>query len=197
MKIVEDINSLRVISEPVASVEEATELINLLKKETAKIPHCVGLAAVQLGIPKRVSVIQKSSAYSNKKFEDDEFVVLINPTIVSTEEEFVFGNEGCMSFPGQHTNTKRFRHTIIDTDVIDGDTFRSERHYYYYEPDDLNSNELEAIAIQHEIDHMNGLVIWDKESKSQPIVTSEKIGRNDKCPCGSGKKYKKCCIDKD
>src|SRR5690606_32316351 len=24
-----------------------------------------------------------------------------------------------------------------------------------------------------------------------------KIGRNDKCHCGSGKKYKKCCLDKD
>lgn len=28
--------------------------------------------------------------------------------------------------------------------------------------------------------------------KSQPIKHEEKIGRNDPCPCGSGKKYKKC-----
>lgn len=25
-------------------------------------------------------------------------------------------------------------------------------------------------------------------------ATSDKIGRNDPCPCGSGKKYKKCCL---
>lgn len=30
----------------------------------------------------------------------------------------------------------------------------------------------------------------------EPLVRSEKIGRNDPCPCGSGKKFKKCCIKK-
>lgn len=34
-------------------------------------------------------------------------------------------------------------------------------------------------------------------SPQQPIVKENKTGRNDPCPCGSGKKYKKCCLDKD
>jgi len=29
--------------------------------------------------------------------------------------------------------------------------------------------------------------------EKKPVVKGEKIGRNDPCPCGSGKKYKKCC----
>lgn len=33
-------------------------------------------------------------------------------------------------------------------------------------------------------------------NKSQIVVRDEKIGRNDPCPCGSGKKYKKCCLNK-
>ncbi len=33
----------------------------------------------------------------------------------------------------------------------------------------------------------------DEENKNRPIVKGKKIGRNDPCPCGSGKKYKKCC----
>ena len=33
----------------------------------------------------------------------------------------------------------------------------------------------------------------DVESKQQTVVKGEKVGRNDPCPCGSGKKYKKCC----
>ena len=33
-------------------------------------------------------------------------------------------------------------------------------------------------------------------SKKLRKETKKKIGRNDPCPCGSGKKYKKCCIDK-
>ena len=37
----------------------------------------------------------------------------------------------------------------------------------------------------------------DKTVKRQPIVKKIKVGPNDPCPCGSGKKYKKCCRDKD
>jgi tetratricopeptide (TPR) repeat protein len=32
---------------------------------------------------------------------------------------------------------------------------------------------------------------------SQGIIKQEKIGRNAPCPCGSGKKYKKCCLSKE
>ena len=32
-----------------------------------------------------------------------------------------------------------------------------------------------------------------EEKKSSPIINKDKVGRNDPCPCGSGKKYKKCC----
>lgn len=39
------------------------------------------------------------------------------------------------------------------------------------------------------------LYVDGKQVKGEP-VTSEKIGRNDPCPCGSGKKYKKCCANK-
>ncbi len=37
----------------------------------------------------------------------------------------------------------------------------------------------------------------DKSVKREPVVKKDKVGPNDPCPCGSGKKYKKCCRDKD
>jgi len=37
----------------------------------------------------------------------------------------------------------------------------------------------------------------DKTVKKQPVRVSQKVGPNDPCPCGSGKKYKKCCRDKE
>ena len=37
----------------------------------------------------------------------------------------------------------------------------------------------------------------DKQVRRQPSVKKAKVGRNDPCPCGSGKKYKNCCLDKD
>ena len=36
----------------------------------------------------------------------------------------------------------------------------------------------------------------DEEVEVKPIVKGDKIGRNDPCPCGSGKKYKNCCMNK-
>ena len=33
---------------------------------------------------------------------------------------------------------------------------------------------------------------WQRKAKKQPIVKGDKVGRNDPCPCGSGKKYKNC-----
>ena len=35
------------------------------------------------------------------------------------------------------------------------------------------------------------------EVKRQPVRKEKKVGPNDPCPCGSGKKYKKCCMQKD
>jgi preprotein translocase subunit SecA len=37
----------------------------------------------------------------------------------------------------------------------------------------------------------------DKSVRKEPLKKKVKVGRNDPCPCGSGKKYKNCCLDKD
>jgi len=187
MSIVKDIKALRVKSTDVASVEEAASIIKQLEKELKKVgSKGVGLAGIQIGIPKRVGVIN----YKGKT------VHLINPQVVSKEGEFVFGQEGCLSFPRQYINTKRYTDVVIDNNVIDGDKFRKERFSVYYSPEkDQWSDDLLAIAVQHELDHFDGKVFMDIEAeKALPIKRAEKVGRNDSCPCGSGKKYKKCCL---
>ena len=55
-------------------------------------------------------------------------------------------------------------------------------------------NMFEKAIAQHEIDHMNGIMICDNEIKSNEAHSAKISGRNDPCPCGSGKKFKKCCI---
>ena len=37
------------------------------------------------------------------------------------------------------------------------------------------------------------ILLTDGSDKKRPVKKGEKVGRNDPCPCGSGKKYKKCC----
>lgn len=187
MGIVKDIKALRTKSTDVASVEEATSIIKQLELEFLKVKKFgVGLAAIQIGIPKRVGVIH----YKN------ETVYLINPEFVSKDGEFVFGQEGCLSFPNRYVNTKRYTDFVIDNYVIDNDRLIKQRQAYYF-GDDQWSNGLITIAVQHELDHFDGKVFMDVEAELEklPAIKAEvKVGRNDPCPCGSGKKFKKCCL---
>ena len=59
---------------------------------------------------------------------------------------------------------------------------------------DQENRLLESVCVQHEIDHLMGKTIHNREVKLEPTKVEKKVGRNDPCPCGSGKKHKKCCL---
>ena len=178
--IVTNIKELKKQSSPVESVEEAREIISKLEEEMKKHNTAVGLSAIQIGIPKRISIINTKAG----KF------TLINPVTAELIDKFIFLGEGCLSFPEQYCDTDRYFSVIIDNQVIDGNSFRTERQYYHTEDP---QKDVTTIAVQHEIDHHDGLVFYDRKAIRVPITSSNKTGRNDPCPCGSGKKYKKCC----
>ena len=157
------------------SVEEgykvATELFEILNKRKDGI----GLAANQVGIDANVAVL-------NVK----EPIVLINPEIVRKEEETRY-YEGCLSFPKKGCHTKRYKIVEVKTDNNEGTmTFGAG---------DTETDLLESVCVQHEIDHLNGMRILDRAQQLTIRREEPKIGRNEPCHCGSGKKYKKCCIN--
>jgi len=127
-----------------------------------------GLAAVQIGLYIRAAWY---------KIEDKEYE-LVNPKIVAYGGKII-NREGCLSIPDVWVQTERWGRLIIASEDKNGLTFQREVKNF------------EALIVQHEIDHMDGILLYQR--KAQPV---EKIGRNEPCPCGSGKKYKKCCIDK-
>ena len=153
------------------------------------------MAANQVGIDAAVAVVNVR-----------EPIVLINPEIVSRETEIPF-YEGCLSFPGKGVNTKRYETVEVTSDNVDGSiifscvdtgeeargTWESEKHTYQVKDRDLRI--LEAVCVQHEIDHLNGLVCMDRKIDTT-YRAEKKPGRNEPCYCGSGRKYKKCCIRK-
>ena len=175
------------------SVEEgrtiATELFQILNKRKDGI----GLAANQVGIDAQVAVVNVI-----------EPLVLINPKIQEQWDEIDY-YEGCLSYPNQGIKTKRYKNIIIKTE-------QSESGWYFsgaestqeakgsWEQENKKQDQerriLEAVCVQHEIDHLNGITIHDRENKPQPLIHKKSVGRNEPCPCGSGKKYKKCCINK-
>jgi peptide deformylase len=165
MSIITDEEELRRSNGDIG-VYEAKSIID--KLETA-LEHSsrpgIGLAAPQVGIHKRVAIVRV------KREEGSENIDLVNPIIVDQENGFMFSDEGCLSLPGVNLNTRRFNEIFVKDDL---------------HPAGFIATGLVAVAIQHEIDHLDGILITDR------AVGKNKIGRNDPCFCGSGKKYKKC-----
>ena len=173
------------------SLEEGLEIATVLFETLNKRKDGIGLAANQVGIDASVAVVNVR-----------EPIILINPKVIEQWDEIDY-YEGCLSYPKKGVNTKRYKNIVVKTEQEECDwyfsgaekisegtgTWESAKKY------DQEQRLLEAICIQHEIDHLNGLTIVDRENKPQPIVI-EKVGRNELSPCGSGKKYKKWCISK-
>ena len=193
MQIVRDINVLKKVSEPITCVYEATDIIEELEKVLNRLTNGIGLAAIQIGIPKRIAVIK------GEYFKDKKPLYLINPKLVEGDNKFMFGSESCLSFPGLYLNTDRYAQILIENDEIVGNKFSSSKEVYFYprtKEDDgfMSTDKLVCIAVQHELDHFDGKVLPEFGIKNIPMVRGKaKIARNEPCPCGSGKKYKKCC----
>ena len=175
------------------SVEEGLEIAAELFTILAKRKDGIGLAANQVGIDAQVAVVNVR-----------EPLILINPKITDAFDEITF-YEGCLSFPKKGVYTKRFRNVVVKTAQEDsgwyfsGDETEDGVKGSWEKSKIEKDNELrllETVCIQHEIDHLNGITIHDNATPLEPHVAEKKIGRNEKCPCGSGKKYKKCCINK-
>lgn len=146
-----------------ASREEAEEIIAQLEKELIESARNgqpgIGLAAPQIGIHKKVAIIRVGS---NK-------IDLVNPIILNFYDEFTFKDEGCLSFPDKKVYTKRFNEIEVQNDF-----------------GNFIATGLTAVAVQHETDHLNNVLLTDRQLKP-------KLRPNDLCFCKSGKKYKKCC----
>ena len=162
----------------VVSIKEGEEIgVRLLHELRESKTPGVGLAANQIGIQKRVCVV-------NVK----EPLVLINPKIVEkSEEKFVFP-EGCLSFPKKYVRTERHVSITIEADNHEG------KLSFSADSKDMDSA-FECVCIQHEIDHLDGITMFDRKFV-KPAAVSNKIGRNEKVTITKGTeskvlKYKK------
>lgn len=127
----------------------------------------VGLAAPQIGILKRVLVIDTG--------EEGEKLEMINPKITKLEKEVIL-SEGCLSFPNVFGNVRRYNYTEAEYMTKDG------------EKKTIKAEGLLAQAIQHEIDHLNGVLFidqvidgkfytFDDKGKKKNIVYNSKYGK--------------------
>jgi peptide deformylase len=133
---------LRTKAQPVAGITAVTATIIDDMLATMYEEKGVGLAATQVNIHQRIVVMDTSE-------NNDQPIVLINPEITATSNETSINEEGCLSVPG--TYAKVNRHDACTVTALD-------RHGNQFT---FNATELQSICIQHELDHLNGVLFVD------------------------------------
>ena len=107
----------------------------------------IGLAACQVGMLKRMIV------YDIRYIEEDakkEGHILINPKIISRSKTMIEVEEGCLSFPDLYKNVVRYEKVTVEYTDINGKKKK------------INAKDIEAVVLQHEIDHLDGIVFLDR-----------------------------------
>ncbi len=141
--------ALKMVCEPVADVDaEIAALITDLVGTMHAGPGSVGVAAPQIGVTRRVCVVDVSK---NKNGRDNNhgLLVMVNPEITRQEGAAVM-REGCMSVPDYTGDVERA--VEITVRFLDGDGRQQE----------IEASGFEAVAIQHEIDHLDGILFLDR-----------------------------------
>ena len=169
------------------SVEEGLEIAVKLFQILNERKDGIGLAANQVGIDAQVAVLNVR-----------EPLILINPKVIEKWNEIPY-YEGCLSFPKQGIHTKRYETIHIQTAqdesgwVFSGaptEVVDDVRQRYDPDTQDTELRLLETVCIQHEIDHLNGMTIHDRENKPEPIRVSKSYGRNEIVMITDGKDTK-------
>jgi peptide deformylase len=139
---------LRLKSEPVGAVDRTLRaLINDMFETMYDAPG-IGLAAIQIGVPKRVITMDLA-----KKDEPKAPQVFINPEVTWTSDQKATYEEGCLSIPEYYEEVER--PTAVRVKFLDRDG----------KPQELEVSGLPATCLQHEIDHINGILFIDHISK--------------------------------
>jgi peptide deformylase len=133
-----------------ASPEDAERVAADLVDTMRSLPGCVGLAAPQIGVPLRVAVVDcgrhRASTAGNG------LLVLVNPRLVEGAGREL-GREGCQSIPWYTVDVRRYRRVVVETGA-------GERVW---------CAGIEARAVQHELDHLDGVLILDRAAGARAI----------------------------
>jgi len=149
---------LEQVAQPIAEFG-TPELKQLVEDmfETMYANKGIGLAAPQVALSQRLTVIDPSAGE-----DPNARLVLINPEIIAKQGSQI-GEEGCLSIPGFREDVKRFNKVTVRAQNVEGETFETD------------GEELLARAMQHEIDHLNGVLFLSHLSLLKRDLIRRKI----------------------
>ena len=143
MKIITDVKHLNKVCKPVdykTSKQIANKMIMFMLSNKNINDNSIGLACNQLGLPGRIIIVKMKN----------KWVRFINPLISDESREKIITEESCLSVPNKTIKVERSKEITI---YFEKGNHGWESHY----------KGMDAIVIQHEIDHLNGIIITDKE----------------------------------
>jgi peptide deformylase len=139
---------LRQVSQPVERVDsELNQLVDDMLETMYEAPG-IGLAAIQVGVPRRLLVIDLA-----KEGEEPAPLVFINPKVIRSSEERSVYEEGCLSIPDYYAEVERPATITVTSLDRTGKEVTTE------------ADGLLATCLQHEIDHLDGVLFIDHISR--------------------------------
>ena len=154
---------LRQVSKPVDKVTRNEQLLMDDMLETMYHANGIGLAAIQIGIPKRIIVMDIA-----KKDEKKNPMYFVNPVIKNKNDDLSTYEEGCLSVPNQFAEVDR--PASCEVEYLD----------YHGDKKVLKANGLLATCIQHEMDHLEGILFIDYLSKLKKSMIIKKLSKQKK-----------------
>lgn len=151
--------ALRHRTRPLTSIDREVRLQAGAMLELMYEARGLGLAAPQVALPYQITVINVTGDAKEKEAEH----VLINPQVVEKKGGLVEGEEGCLSFPGLYQKIRRFKSVVVHAYNLEGQAI------------ELAAVDLEARLLQHEIDHLLGVLFIDKMGTIAKLASRSKL----------------------
>ena len=155
---------LRLVSEPVKTIDAEVRHLAEDMLETMYAAPGIGLAAIQVGVPRRMLVLDVAKREDEEAEPDPLF--LINPEILTVSDERAVHEEGCLSIPEYYAEVER--PAAVKVAYLDRNGKRQE----------LDADGILATCLQHEIDHLDGKLFIDHLSKLKRDMVIKKFAKH-------------------
>ena len=156
---------LRAVAKPVAAIDAAVRVTIADMFDTMYGARGIGLAATQVGIEQRIFVMDLQEPEEEDGDPVRKPLTFINPEILSVSDEISTYNEGCLSIPEQYAEVDRPARCRVKWQDADGKDHEEEL------------DGLMATCVQHEIDHLNGVLFTDHISKLKRDMLMKKLAK--------------------
>jgi peptide deformylase len=150
-------------SEPIKEINDEIKRFVDDMAETMYHNKGAGLAAVQVGSLKRILILDLGKKHDP---DSNDLRVFINPEITSYSEEKIIYTEGCLSFPGAYLEISRPKKVSVKYTNIQG------------KKEEIEADDWLSRGIQHEMDHLNGIVLYEYVSKIKADLFLKKVSKH-------------------